>query len=164
MGNAVEEVKGTKILMHKKIALGRFYSDYYNYKISQLVEVEIELRDRDGEGKVELSIVGWFWNNKHTKKVIYGQICDTLKDCIQHGKYRQLNYPWETIAKLLEVWDRWHLNSLRAGCEHQRRLGWDSLPHEETIGKACPVCGYKYGSAWLHEPLPEDVIDFIKSL
>ncbi|KKK83807.1 hypothetical protein LCGC14_2789720, partial [marine sediment metagenome] len=28
----------------------------------------------------------------------------------------------------------------------------------------CPVCGYKYGSAWLYEPLPQDVIDFLLPL
>ena len=32
------------------------------------------------------------------------------------------------------------------------------------LGKACPVCGYKYGSAWLYEPLPEEVIEFLKKL
>jgi len=24
--------------------------------------------------------------------------------------------------------------------------------------------GYKYGSAWLHEEIPEEVLDFLKSL
>lgn len=28
----------------------------------------------------------------------------------------------ESIARLWEVWDRWHLNDMRAGCEHQRTL------------------------------------------
>ena len=28
------------------------------------------------------------------------------------------------LARLRELWERWHLNSLRAGCEHQRAAGW----------------------------------------
>jgi hypothetical protein len=27
--------------------------------------------------------------------------------------------------RLAEVWDRWHLNDMRAGCEHQRAAGWN---------------------------------------
>ena len=33
--------------------------------------------------------------------------------------------PWtkEMVDKLCDIWDRWHLNDKRAGCEHQRALG-----------------------------------------
>jgi hypothetical protein len=27
-------------------------------------------------------------------------------------------------AKLADIWDKWHLNDMRAGCEHQRAEGW----------------------------------------
>jgi hypothetical protein len=33
-----------------------------------------------------------------------------------------------------------------------------------VLGKPCPVCGYKYGTAWLHEDVPADVIAFLQSL
>jgi len=45
-------------------------------------------------------------------------------------------------------------------------LGW-LRPDEHSRGilcKPCPTCGYKYGSAWLYEPLPEDVLTFLDSL
>ena len=32
------------------------------------------------------------------------------------------------------------------------------------LSKACPVCGYKYGSAWNRVEVPQDVIDFVQSL
>jgi hypothetical protein len=32
------------------------------------------------------------------------------------------------------------------------------------LGKKCPVCGYKYGTAWRTVELPQDVIDFLKAL
>lgn len=71
--------------------------------------------------------------------------------------------PWtkEMVDKLCDIWDRWHLNDMRAGCEHQRALGWKG---ESYIGKPCPVCGYKYGTAWLKEEVPSDVIEWLESL
>lgn len=33
-----------------------------------------------------------------------------------------------------------------------------------TLCKPCPECGYEYGSAWLFEPLPADVVEFITAL
>ena len=32
------------------------------------------------------------------------------------------------------------------------------------LSKPCPVCGYRYGSSWIREELPEDVINFLKNL
>ena len=71
--------------------------------------------------------------------------------------------PWakEMVDKLCDIWDHWHLNDMRAGCEHQRALGWKG---ESYIGKPCPVCGYKYGTAWLKEEVPDDVIKWLESL
>ncbi len=38
------------------------------------------------------------------------------------------NPPWtpERIERLRELWEQWHLNDMRAGCEHQRAAGWGS--------------------------------------
>lgn len=46
------------------------------------------------------------------------------------------------------------------------RRSWLSIKntHLGFIGKPCPVCGYKYGSSWLKEEVPEDVIAFLESL
>jgi hypothetical protein len=154
----------------------------------------------------------------------------------------------ETIKRFFDIWDRWHLNDMRAGCEHQRGAEWESrevtlyhftlteqaskdkkaaeqcaldalrrgeifkptaqqtelavLPYEVThhephlpargqfyqprnrgatekkntnwlkpsehpaglLCKPCPVCGYKYGTAWKREEVPADVIAFLQSL
>ncbi len=69
--------------------------------------------------------------------------------------------------RFLDIWHRWHLNDMRAGCEHQRKLGWTYEDHHnpETFeGEACPTCGYHIGSAWLKEKLPQEVIDFLTGL
>ena len=47
-----------------------------------------------------------------------------------------------------------------------KTLGWlrpDEHP-EGILTKPCPVCGYKYGTAWLKEEVPEDVIQWLKEL
>lgn len=101
----------------------------------------------------------------------------------------------EDLAELVSIWRRWHLNDMRAGCEHQREEGWDERPIDPTkptntygrhfegqqqdswnllgwvrpdehpdglLTKPCPVCGYKYGSAWLTEDLPESVREWFE--
>lgn len=47
-----------------------------------------------------------------------------------------------------------------------KTLGW-LKPDEHPDGilcKPCPVCGYKYGTSWLMEEVPEDVIDWLFAL
>ncbi len=93
---------------------------------------------------------------------------------------------------LLAMWERWHLNDMKAGCVHQRAAGWEDrridpkeLPNstanrdargivahwvyktEHPAGllcEPCPECGYKYGSAWLKEELPADICDQLEAL
>jgi hypothetical protein len=47
----------------------------------------------------------------------------------------------------------------------KKGAGW-VYPKEHSEGvlcKPCPVCGYEYGSAWLYEPLPAEIVDKVKS-
>lgn len=53
----------------------------------------------------------------------------------------------------------------------KRSSTWNMLvwvrPDEHPEGlltKPCPTCGYKYGTAWLHEDVPEDVLAFLAGL
>ena len=62
----------------------------------------------------------------------------------------------------LDVWKQYHLNNMQAGCEHQRKLGWKR--YGDHPSEPCPVCGYKYGTAWLMLDVPEEVITFLKGL
>jgi hypothetical protein len=53
--------------------------------------------------------------------------------------------------------------------EHNRETktaGW-MRPEEHPkgiLGKPCPECGYKYGTTWLKEDVPQDVIDWLFAL
>jgi hypothetical protein len=153
----------------------------------------------------------------------------------------------EKVQRFAEVWDHWHLNDMRAGCEHQRAEDWGneelevvtygltseahklrrealdesaaaardgrvanltetgkallsddwfkdrhSPPDADSplsgcyevkrrekkranwvnqaehprgvLSKPCPVCGYKFGTKWLREEVPQEVIEFLQSL
>lgn len=102
-----------------------------------------------------------------------------------------------TIGRFFDAWGAWHLNDMRAGCEHQRAEGWQDRPIDpdkptDTYGihypgqqtaswnllgwvrpdehpdglltAPCPTCGYKYGTAWVREEVPADVLDFLRGL
>lgn len=53
-----------------------------------------------------------------------------------------------------------------SGATEEKTLGW-LYPNEHPDGiltKPCPVCGYKYGSTWKTEQVPEDVLQFLYNL
>jgi len=74
------------------------------------------------------------------------------------------------LADIIRIWDEWHLNDLNAACIHQESFilpptlntykDWKECAAKETA--KCPK-GYAYGSAWLLRPLPQDVVDIVKS-
>ncbi len=165
------------------------------------VFVDVELRNQ--EKGLELSICGDV--QAGGSMVSGGQCVDELKHictpAMNRGKIKQIR----------EVWERWHLNDMNAGCVHQRALNWKSCPghydktglatcsnpkppeapttemlqkavkdlrqdgvalvgagqsyrcKDDKLSKPCPECGYRFGSAWLFEELPAEIIKQIKS-
>lgn len=67
----------------------------------------------------------------------------------------------ELINMFWEIWDRWHLNDMRTECEHQRSRGETYKTHPNV---ECPDCNYRLGSAWLTEQVPDQVLEFLRSL
>lgn len=53
----------------------------------------------------------------------------------------------------------------QSNIEYKSR-GWIRADESELgiLCKPCPVCGYKYGTKWLIEEVPEDVLEFLYSL
>ena len=90
----------------------------------------------------------------------------------------------EMVEAFCDIWDRWHLNDMHPYCKHLRDLGWHikALEPLESDGaktrgwvryekdrrgilcKPCPICGYEYGTAWLKEDVPQEVIDWLFNL
>lgn len=102
-----------------------------------------------------------------------GQIAATIRRHLRNAEFDNLLVSREELERLLDVWKRWHLNDMRAGCAHQNRLlpwacellgigySYDNLMKIPDFQR-CPRCGYNYGSAWLYEPLPEEVVNFLE--
>lgn len=88
----------------------------------------------------------------------------------------------ELEAKFREVWEAWHLNDMNAGSPAQRAYLkanpiTDRLNYYAKACEALEAAGlnpdpnylhngkpYKYGSAWLKERVPEEVLQFLASL
>ena len=48
-----------------------------------------------------------------------------------------------------------------------KTAGWidfNELPEIGLLGRPCPACGYKYGHAWMTEPVPQNKLEFLLSL
>jgi hypothetical protein len=224
-----------------------------SYKEQALrVFITIEFKD----GKLSITGVESPMSNGNCKGSC-GQIDDDLRiDNRDNWKYLN-GWNDEMMTKLLDIWDKWHLNDMHPYCEHQKQLGWRELaskkvtiyhyritneaqkmkkmaeesalnalregktftPSEEQIlyatlpyavkhykelseseakyyepkkpiyqgdtgsteiktlgwlnttehpdgilSKPCPVCGYKYGTSWKKEDVPQDVIDWLFAL
>lgn len=57
-------------------------------------------------------------------------------------------------------------NGLEHSCTHYETRGLINYK-DNPLGllcKPCPVCGYEYGSSWLTEEVPEDVIEWLSNL
>jgi hypothetical protein len=105
-----------------------------------------------------------------------GQCVDFLRDIGGHVP---------EVAKLCDLWSRWHLSDMRAGTRAQLDALKDAKPDgagdSHTKALAFLVSrglhpdvttapdfndgkGYGYGSAWLYEPLPEGLADEARGL
>lgn len=92
-----------------------------------------------------------------------GQVVDHLRTTVPDPKS---SWTQADIDSLVAIWERWHLNDLNAGCVHQppesivyetnSHYGYRQPDLENT--PRCPETGYKWGSDWLAEVVPDDVL------
>lgn len=103
------------------------------------------------------------------EKIKYGEATEEEKALFEEAEYTwkitsvsgtSEAYPEESIKKLLG------LGLLEETKTELELAGWTyaSEHPEGLLSKPCPVCGYKYGNAWLYEALPQDVIEFLEGL
>lgn len=129
------------------------------------IEVEIELREnRRGyiwKGRTLKEVRGNEFATsatvyKHNSFVLGGQCLDDpeILDLVKNGKLCEKDK--ELYLEIFRLWKSYHLNGMNARCEHQKK--------GSPVGETCPVCGYRYGSAWLYREIPEKDLEAIKNL
>ena len=152
--------------MKKTIQFGKV--DYLNNgRKNCLIEVEINF---DGE---KFSASGNIWNHLKTDCYSGGQNLDEIKKMIPNNKL---------FNKIYSIWKKYHLNDLTPGspeqekylksitrpdnadfytweCEQLKKV--DLLRDKSFLYNGEP---YKYGTAWLTTPIPEEVKKEIKSI
>ena len=84
-----------------------------------------------------------------------GQITDFELSSLSDG------WTTKSVETFRSIWKLYHLNDMQAGCVHQRTLGWTWDTHP---GEACPICDYKYGTAWLRKDVPAWALDYLRAL
>lgn len=78
-------------------------------------------------------------------------------------------------SRLKQVWQRWHLNHMRAGTPKQEEAvrNWRPTADDPSYEGACKMLesiglltdnGYRYGSSWLKEEVPLDVLEWLFNL
>lgn len=127
--------------------------------------VEIEITIENGR----LSMVGNVWKANQSDIVSGGQ---------NYGEILEYFPDDPKVKRIVEIWKRWHLNDMRAGSPAQMEY---LRTHPPVVGKypdnhydaalreldtaglnPDPADGYVYGSAWLREELPAEIIEEVK--
>ena len=58
-------------------------------------------------------------------------------------------------------YQKWHLNDMRAECEHQEARGENYNTHPYAV---CPDCQYRLGSEWKVRELPTELLEWFRTV
>ncbi len=165
-----------KVIVRRVVKVGQV-SGWNTAGNAKLLDLWVTLELRNANGGIELGISAV--EGPRANGDAYGgcgQCRDSLRELVSHAP------GWDSalIAKLADIWDRWHLNLMRAGSPAQEqwlRDNPDEAPaypashYEWQCGRLAnaglnpdPDTGYSYGHTWLNEELPADVIEFVRGL
>lgn len=114
-------------------------------------DIDMELRALNNDmNKLVFAASCNIYKNGHT--YCGGQCFDMLLELI----------PTKKVKRIYNVWKDWHLNDLHAGCIHQREF--EKEPYEKHEGHHCDICDYTYGTKWIYEPIPENILKEINEI
>lgn len=140
------------------------YNKTYNFgkidynrtgKKRNAVTLELTLKI-EGDKRI-FTASGNIWNNIQTDILCGGQCIDDI-----YKEYAsQLQNP-SLYKKIMELWEKWHLNDMHAGCIHQRKF--ESEPYKKHENAFCKKCGYTYGHAWKYQAIDKKDLISIMSL
>lgn len=149
---------------------------YPRFRLSVSVELRLERLERQDEYEttehdkvsrpLEFAMTTSVWQPSKRDIVSGGATREPLREVAAQGSFGE-GWDADKLAQLADLGDRWHLNSLKAGCSHQtvvyEESDYGTRPSLE-LTEPCPVTGYKYGHAWLVEPLPADFVSTLLEL
>lgn len=133
-------------------------------KLANNAHLEVEVKDSE-KGKV-LSISGYV-SGPHG----YGGQCqDSIAEDFIGTHSNLSNGKQVMLGRLIEIWNRYHLNDMNAGTEKQmkalrgKKFSYeDALEYLESINLKVDD-GYEYGTAWLFEEIPSSVLKEIEEI
>jgi len=172
---------GDQLIYERMFFIGRMKDDFYKHPLKVFVELSIskgKRQDWEDLKEKESHIIsfsgviitfngslkdgrGWF---------SAGQINGTLKCALEEGRL----FKKQAIRQLVELWEKYHLNDLKAGTKRQEEKVKEyfnkGLLEEYDYGKVAELLkkdglyednGYRYGSAWLTMPVSKEEVENI---
>lgn len=145
------------------VTIGRF--PYHRLEVDFGLSRQEGMRETVHHGSaaepIEFAAMGLLW--KGSSQESGGQ---NLYELLRIIAARRPEPPFtiDDLASLHRIWKRWHLNAMKAACVH---MVGDVVVYEDngyggqrisTKLTVCPETGYRYGTKWLVEPLPDDVL------
>lgn len=167
-------VEQTKVIELGKVDMEAYWSksrDSKNFEYP--VTIEVTLKYDPDKGPV-FSACGNVWEKDRSDIIIGGQCFDTL------AQTDIANDP--TFIEVYRLWKLYHLNDMHAGTPEQEGAIRQGIKNGELSRNAdytstvqylkeknlyeVPLnrTTYRYGHAWLYEPIPEEDLDKIKKL
>lgn len=164
----------TKTFELGKVDMEAYWRQSKDYKDFEYpVTVEVTLKYDPDKGPI-FSACGNVWEKDRSDIIMGGQCFDTLA---------QTNITTDpTFVEIYRLWKLYHLNDMHAGTSEQEeaiRQGVkngelsDHFDYKATVQYLkdknlyeVPLNGttYRYGHAWLYEPIPEEDLNKIKEL
>lgn len=108
---------------------------------------------------------GCIWNSKETGCIRGGQCLDEITKYIKDPVF----------AEIYNLWKKYRLNDMHAGTPKQEAALSAHFPKDQYISYVDKTKylesiglyeddGYRYGSSWLYERIPDDALNRIKQL
>lgn len=124
------------------------------------------------ETQAEIELIEYSWSDKYygmMKKAENGELtADEYQEFQEIAlkvknvtiSYPHVKYPSPLVLELLD--GDW----IKERKRETKTAGWISEAEHPAglLSKPCEVCGYKYGTAWLKQDLPEGVVEFLEAL